>query len=137
MLLLQLLNFVHGSRLELICKFSQKVSGKASIVSIVFSSLCYCYRSWKSLLLCNNRTNLCLKPNLDPVVLSSALIRRKLFAEIFSVNSNLDDSGISQPAFSSRTNLKMDDDINKIPKMVRNAITNLGSSKASVQWWLL
>ena len=86
--------------------------------------------------ICNNRTNLCLKPSLDPVVLSSALIRRKLFAEIFSVNSNLDDSGISQPAFSSRTNLKMDV-INKIPKMLRNAITNLGSSKASVQWWLL
>ena len=49
------------------------------------------------------------------------------------MNSNLDDSGISQPAFSSRTNLKMDV-IHKISKMVRNAITNLGSSKASVQW---
>ena len=42
-----------------------------------------------------------------PEVLSSASDKAKLFAENFSKNSNLDDSGISLPVFSSRTNLKL------------------------------
>ena len=37
-----------------------------------------------------------------PEVLSSASDKAKLFAENFSKNSNLDDSGISSPVFSSR-----------------------------------
>ena len=37
------------------------------------------------------------------VVLSSASDKEKLFAETFSKNSNLDDSGISLPVFPSRT----------------------------------
>ena len=40
-------------------------------------------------------------------VLSFASDKAKLFAENFSKNSNLDDSGISLPVFPSRTNLKL------------------------------
>ena len=40
-------------------------------------------------------------------VLSSASDKPKLFANNFSKNSNLDDSGISLPVFPSRTNLKL------------------------------
>ena len=42
-----------------------------------------------------------------PEVLSSASDKAKLFAENFSMNSHLDDSGISLPVFPSRTNLKL------------------------------
>ena len=42
-----------------------------------------------------------------PEVLSSASDKAKLFAENFSENSNLDDSGVSLPVFPSRTNLKL------------------------------
>ena len=42
-----------------------------------------------------------------PDVLSSPSDKAKLFAENFSKNSNLDDSGISLPVFPSRTNLKL------------------------------
>ena len=63
-------------------------------------------------------------------VLSSASDKAKLFAKIFSKNSNLDDSGISLPVFSSRTNLKLHN-ISITPKMVKKVITNLDSSKAS------
>ena len=65
-----------------------------------------------------------------PEVLSSASDKAKLFAKIFSKNSNLDDSGISLPVFPSRTNLKLHN-ISITPKMVKKVITNLDSSKAS------
>ena len=42
-----------------------------------------------------------------PEVLSSASDKAKLFAENFSLNSNLDDLGVSLPVFPSRTNLKL------------------------------
>ena len=42
-----------------------------------------------------------------PEVLSSASDKAKLFVENFSKNSNLDDSGISLPAFPARTSLKL------------------------------
>ena len=59
-----------------------------------------------------------------PEVLSSASDKAKLFAENFSKNSNLDDSGISLPVFPSRTNLKLHN--NSItPKIVKKVITNL------------
>ena len=61
--------------------------------------------------------------------LSSAYDKAKLFAENFSVNSNLDDSGISLPVFPSRTNLKLH--ISVTPKMVKKVIMNLDLSKAS------
>ena len=45
-------------------------------------------------------------------VLSSASDKAKLFAENFSKNSTLDDSGISLIVFSSRTNLKLHNILN-------------------------
>ena len=65
-----------------------------------------------------------------PEVLSSASDKAKLFAENFSKNSNLDDSGISLPVFPSRTNLKLHN-ISITPKMVKKVSRNLDSSKAS------
>ena len=65
-----------------------------------------------------------------PEVLSSASDKAKLFAENFSLNSNLDDSGISLPVFLFRTNLKLHN-ISVTPKMVRNIIMNFDLSKAS------
>ena len=62
-------------------------------------------------------------------MLSSASGKSKLFAEIFSKNSNLDDSGISLPVFPSRTNLKLH--VSVTPKMVKKIIMNLDLSKAS------
>ena len=53
-----------------------------------------------------------------------------MFAEKFSVNSNLDDSGISLPVFPSRSNLKLHN-ISVTPKMVRKVLWNLDLSKAS------
>ena len=68
------------------------------------------------------------KPAIPPLfnsleVLSSASDKAKFFAEKFSMNSNLDDSGISLPVFPSRTNLKLH--ISVTPKMVRKVVMNL------------
>ena len=49
---------------------------------------------------------------------------------VFFENSNLDNSGISLPVFSSRTNLKMHN-ISLTSKMVNKVIMNLDLSKAS------
>ena len=65
-----------------------------------------------------------------PEVLSSASDKAKLFAENFSLNSNLDDSGVSLPVFPSRTNLKLHN-ISVTLKMVRKVVVNLDLSKAS------
>ena len=65
-----------------------------------------------------------------PEVLPSASDKAKSFAENFSLNSNLDHSGISLPVFPSRTNLKLHN-ISVTPKMVRKVVTNLDLSKAS------
>ena len=48
----------------------------------------------------------------------------KLFAEDFSKNSNIDDSGISLPVFSPRSNLKLHN-ISVASKMVNKVIMNL------------
>ena len=58
-------------------------------------------------------------------MLSSASDKAKLFAENFSFNSNLDDSGsgISLSVFSYRTNLKLH--ISVTSKKVRKIIMNL------------
>ena len=61
---------------------------------------------------------------------SPASDKAKLFAENFSENSNLDDSGISLPVFPSRTNLKLHN-ISVTSKMVKKVIMNLDLSKAS------
>ena len=66
----------------------------------------------------------------EPEVLSSAFDKGKLFAENFSMNSNLDDSGIPLPVFPSRTNLKLHN-ISVTPKIVTKVVMNLDLSKAS------
>ena len=63
-------------------------------------------------------------------MLSSASYKAKLFAEKFSMHSNLDDSGICLPVFPCRTNLKLHK-ISVTPKMVRKVVMNLVLSKAS------
>ena len=63
-------------------------------------------------------------------MLSSASDKAKLFAENFSKNSNLDDSGISLSVFPSRTNLKLHNS-SVTSKMVKKVIRNLDFSKAS------
>ena len=63
-------------------------------------------------------------------MLSSASDKAKLFDENFSMNSNLDDAGISLSDFPSRTNLKLHN-ICVSPKMVKKVIMNLDLSKAS------
>ena len=54
-----------------------------------------------------------------PGMLSSAPDKAKFFAENFSKNSNLDDSGISLSAFPSRTNLKLHNI--STPKVVKSS----------------
>ena len=63
-------------------------------------------------------------------MLSSLSDKAKLFAENFSKNSNLDDSGISLLVFGSRNNLRMHN-ISVTPKMVKKVMTNLDLSKTS------
>ena len=58
----------------------------------------------------------------------SASDKAELFAENFSQNFNIDDSGISLPVFSSRTNLKLHN-ISVTPKIVKKVIINLDLSK--------
>ena len=65
-----------------------------------------------------------------PEVLSSASDKAKLFAENFSKNSNLHDSGIFLPVFPSRTNLRLQN-ISVTFKMVKKVIMNLNLPKAS------
>ena len=55
---------------------------------------------------------------------SFASDKAKLFAKNVSKISNLDDSGIALPAFTSRTNLKRHN-IHVTPKLVKKVITNL------------
>ena len=62
-------------------------------------------------------------------MLPSASDKAKLFTENFSENSNLVDSGISLPVFSSRTNLNLH--ISVTPKVVKKVIMNFDLSKAS------
>ena len=57
-------------------------------------------------------------------MLSSVFDEAKLFAEDFSKNSNIDDSGISLPVFSPRSNLKLHN-ISVASKMVNKVIMNL------------
>ena len=64
-----------------------------------------------------------------PEVLSSASDKAKLFGENFSLNSNLDDSGVSLPVFPSRTNLRLHN-VSITPKMVRKVVMNLDLPKA-------
>ena len=65
-----------------------------------------------------------------PEVLSSASDKVKLYAENFSKNSILEDSGISLPVFPSRTDLKLHN-ISLTSKMVKKIIMSFDLSKAS------
>ena len=67
----------------------------------------------------------------SPELLAPASDKAKLFAENFSKNSNLDDSGISLPVFPSRTNLKLHN-ISVALKMVKKVIMNLDLANTSV-----
>ena len=69
---------------------------------------------------------LCLQ-NLAYICLSLCFLS---FAKRFSKNSNFNDSGISLPAFPSRTNLKLHN-IHVFSKLVKQVITNLDLSKVS------
>ena len=67
-----------------------------------------------------------------PKVLPSASEKAKAFAENFSTNFNLEDSGIDSgtflPVFPLQTNLKLH--ISVTPKMIKEAIKNSDLSKA-------
>ena len=63
-------------------------------------------------------------------MLSSASDKTKLFAVNFSINCDLDDSGISLPVFPFRTDLKLHN-ISVTPKMVRKVVMNLNLLKTS------
>ena len=68
-----------------------------------------------------------------PKVLPSASEKAKAFAENFSTNFNLDDSGIDSgtflPVYPSQTNLKLHN-ISVTPKMIKEVIMNFDLSKA-------
>ena len=64
------------------------------------------------------------------MVLPSASDKAKSFAENFSKNPNLDDLGISLPAFLSITNFKLHNTF-VTSKMVKKVIMNLDLGKAS------
>ena len=65
----------------------------------------------------STEVNLLYLPYNSPEVLSSEPDKAKCFAENFSKNSYLDDSGISLLVFASRTNLKLHN-ISVAPKIV-------------------
>ena len=88
-----------------------------------------CHDFWQIAKSILNRGKSAVPPQFNgPEVLSSASDKAKLFAENVSLNSNLDDVGVSLPVFPSRTNLKLH---NVTPKMVRKVGMNLDLSKAS------
>ena len=66
----------------------------------------------------------------SPEELSSASDKAKLFAENFSKNSNLDDTGVSLLVIPSRTNFKLHN-VFVTSKMVKKVIMNVHLSRAS------
>ena len=71
-----------------------------------------------------------IPPLFNGLKVSSVSDNAKLFSKNFSKNSNLHDSGICQPVFPSRSNLKLHS-ISVTPKMVKKVITTLYSWKLS------
>ena len=109
-------------------KLAYATKTKESIISQTFGSLDF----WQAANSVLNNGKSALTPLYNSLgMLSSASDKTKLFAKNFSNNSNLDASGISLPAFPSRTNLKLNH-ISIPSKMVKKVITNLDSLKASV-----
>ena len=74
----------------------------------------------------------------DLEMLSSGSDKAKLLAKNVSRNSNQEDSGITLPVFSSRTNLKLHN-ISMNPKMVKKVLISLICQGHLVliafQWW--
>ena len=66
----------------------------------------------------------------SPKMLSSRSDKAKSFSKSYSNNSNLEDSGISLPVFSSRINLKLHN-ISVTSRTINKVVTNLDSSNAS------
>ena len=100
------------------------------LLTLVFLKLVWC-EFWRNAYSVLKDDKSAIAPLFNgPEVLSSASDKAKLFAENFSKNSDLDDSGISLHVFSSRTNLKLHN-ISVTPKMVKKVIMNLDLSKAS------
>ena len=98
---------------------------KESITSQKLGSRDFCRIAYSVL----NKDKSAIPPLFNgPEVLSSASDKAKLFAENFSLNSNLDDSRFSLPVFPS--NLKLHN-ISVTLKMVRKVVMNLDLSKAS------
>ena len=63
-------------------------------------------------------------------ILTSASEKAKIFAELFSKNSNNDDSGHELPTFNCRTDFTLSNMV-ITPKLVKKAISKLDSSKTS------
>ena len=94
----------HCKRVLEAAKLAYANKTKDSITSLKLDS-CHFWRIANSVL---NKSKSAIPPLFNgPEVLSSASDKAKLFAENFSKNSNLDDSGISLPVFPSRTNVKL------------------------------
>ena len=100
---------------------------KESITSQKLGSLEF----WQFAYIILNKDKSAIPPLFNgPEVLSSASEQAKLFAEYFSKNSHLGDSGISLPIFPSRTNLKLHN-ISVTPKIVKKVVMSLDLSKVS------
>ena len=83
------------------------------------------YDFWQVVNSVLNKGKSTISPSFNgPEVFLSASDKAKLFPKNFSMNSNLDDSGISLPVFPFRTNLKLHDISDK------KIVTNHDLSKA-------
>ena len=108
-------------------KMKRKVKTKKSITSQKLGSRDF----WRIVNSVLNKGKSTIRPLLNgSEVFSFACDKGKLFAENFSNNSKLNDSGIFLHVFTFRTNLKLHN-IPVTPKMVKKVITNLDLSKAS------
>ena len=94
----------HCKRVLEAAKFAYATKTKKTITSQKLGSQDF----WKIANSVLNKSKSAIPPLFNsPEVLSSASGKEKLFAKNFSKNSNLDDSGISLPAFPSKIYLKL------------------------------
>ena len=97
----------------------------------IFSHKVGSYDFWRIANSVLNRGKFTISPLFnDPEVLTSASEKAKLFAELFSKNSNIADSGHDLPSFSRRTDITLSNMV-ITPKIVKKAISNLDLSKVS------
>ena len=114
-----------------LCKRVQTCSQKQPILHMLIKqkspSLPRNVAFWRIVSSVLNKGKSAIPPLFDgPEVLSFASDKAKLFSENLSKNYNLDDSDISLPVFSSRTNLKLN--ISVTSKIVKKVIMNLDLS---------